>query len=59
MHPGTINLESSSEYKTGFKIYNCSNLTEGSTIFPHEVQVCITVLTGYEFIFHNCNDTNF
>ena len=59
MHSGAINLESSGECKTGFKIHDCSNMTEGNTIFPHEVQVCITVLTYYEFIFPICNDINF
>ena len=59
MHSGAINLESSGECKTGFKIYDSSDMIEGSTIFPHEVQVSIAVLTCYEFIFHFCNDINF
>jgi len=59
MHSGVINLESSGECKAGFKIYDCNDLIEGSTIFPHEVEVCITVLTCYEFIFHICKDINF
>jgi len=59
MHFGAINLESSGECKTGFKIYDCSDLIEGSTIIPHEMQVCVTVLTCYEFIFHTCNDIDF
>jgi len=59
MHSGAINLESSGECKTDVKIYDFSDMIEGSTICPREVQVCMTLLTCYEFVFHIGNDINF
>lgn len=51
MHSGAVNLKSSGECKTHFKICGGSDVIEESTIFPHELQVCITVLTCYDFFF--------
>jgi hypothetical protein len=44
MHFGAVSVESYHECETGFEIHDCSDFIEGSTIFPHEVQMCKQLL---------------